>query len=152
MRATIITSLCALSLVACGAANSLEGSISESFSLEYDRVEIFKQGNALKIEYRKDVAGSIVWVCQVIVEKTDELNLKKDTDIKGDTFLMYVSILRVSNTGGPFPDTKNGKVHFDEYKFEAGGRIDGNFETVFANGRTLSGNFDAIVKEIDTGP
>ena len=55
----IRASLLLLAFAACGRPpNSLEGSISESFSLDFDRVVVLRQGTTLRVEYLKDVAGT----------------------------------------------------------------------------------------------
>ena len=129
-----------------GPDNSLEGSISESFSLGFDRVVIFKQGETLRIEYLKDKAGTTQKVCKVIV-LTEDLGLKDGSRIKGDAFMQLVTIDRLA-PGGAFPDVKSGQIEFDDYSFKAGGKMKGKFEAVFVNGRTLSGHFDAKVEEV----
>jgi hypothetical protein len=146
--ATLIV-LCFSSLGACGGDNnSLTGSIGESFSLVFDRVQIIKQGSALRIEYVKDASlDTVTKVCKVVVD-TEGLSLKGGSRIRGDTFLSRVLISRVARTGGDFPPVKSGAVEFRTYRFRDDGRIEGDFEAIFDNGRSLSGNFDATVHEV----
>jgi hypothetical protein len=140
-----------LLLAACGGPkNSLEGSISESFSLDFDRVVFYKQADTLRIEYLKDVSGTTNKVCKVTVDAVSGLSVGDDTDIKGDVFLNHVTIERVANEGGQFPAVSGGKVHFETLAFEEDGEIDGDFECAFDNGRTLSGNFQGKIQNVST--
>lgn len=138
-------------LASCGGPpNSLEGSIEESFSLEFDRVEIRKQGLSLLIEYLRDAKAttSADKVCKIVLD-TENLPLKDNSVVKGDTFLERVTISRVATTGGDFPDLRGGEIKFEKFEFKHGGHIDGEFSVVFVNGRTLHGTFDdAGVEEV----
>ncbi len=147
MRVLSLLLLCA----ACGGPdNSLEGSIGESFSLDFDRVGIYQQDSVLRIEYQRDIAGSTHKVCKIVVE-TAGLDLGDDSEIKGDLFLERVSVQRIGTAGGnEFPPVTAGKITFEAYAFEAGGEIDGDFECAFDNGRTLAGNFKGDVEVVST--
>jgi hypothetical protein len=139
--------LAVAALAACGGGNELSGSIEESFSLEFDRVRIRKQDQALLIEYLREVSGGTEKVCQVVVD-TDGLSLASDSTIKGGTFLSRVQVNRVAS-GGTFPPVDEGQIDFDTYEFEDGGEMQGEFDVVFDGGRTLHGGFEGDVKEVE---
>lgn len=141
----------ALSMVAgCyNPPNSLEGSIDQSFSLEFDSVKIRKQDKDLLIEYIKELAGGGTnKVCKLIIN-TEDMPLADDTNITGETFLDRVRIKRVANTGGDFPPASGGEVRFDSYDFQAGGYIGGEFDAVFDNGHSLLGKFEGSVQIVN---
>ena len=67
----VCTVLAMASVTACGEDdNLLEGSISEQFSLDFDRVRIRKQDFDLIIEYLKDITGGTDKVCKVVVDES----------------------------------------------------------------------------------
>ncbi len=134
-------------LAACGGGNSLEGSIEESFALDFDRVRIRKQDQALLVEYLHDVAKGTEKVCQVVVD-TSGLELGDDTTIEGSVFHNRVEVNRVAS-GGDFPEVEDGELHFDTYQFEDGGEMQGDFDVVFVGGRTLHGEFEGEVEEVN---
>ena len=134
---------------ACGDGNSLEGSISDSFSLDFDRVRIRKQAPELLIEYLKKHDGGTDKVCKVVVN-TEGMSLGGNTNIRGPTFLDRVTVTRVAATGGDFPDVDSGSMHFDTYEFRDGGDMKGRFDVLFVNGRTLNGDFEGKVDTVPT--
>jgi hypothetical protein len=146
LRGAVVVALFA---VACGGPkNSLEGSISESFSLDFDRVVFQKQGDTLLIEYLKDVSSTTNKVCKITIDEVGGLGLGDDTEIKGEVFNNHVTIQRVATDEARFPPVTGGKVHFETLEFSNGGDIDGDFECAFDNGRTLSGNFAGSIKDV----
>ncbi len=137
-----------LMLVACGDGNELGGSISDSYSLEFDEVEITKQGDDLVVEYLRNVSDPPDKVCKLVVEDTRLLDLSDNSNIKGDVFLRYVTLSRVTGSGGDFPSVKSGEVHIETWEFEDGGEVDGEFSAIFDNGLTIDGEFDGEVKAV----
>lgn len=146
LRALLMVSVVAF--VACGGDdNSLGGSIEESFTLGFDRVAVRKISTDLVIEYLKDVGDPPDKVCKLVID-TENLPLADETNVSGDTFKQRVTIERIAGSGGDFPALTSGKVHFDVFSFTAGGRVDGEFDGVFTNGRTIHGTFDGKVEEV----
>mgnify|MGYP006270848541 CR=1 FL=1 len=130
----------------CGTnPNTLDGSIGESFALGFDRVRIRKQSNTLLIEYLNGVASGFEKPCKIVLD-IEDLTLGDDAVVDGEAFLQRVTIDRITATGGPFPDLERGSVEFREVALDAGGRVDGEFEAIFVNGRTISGKFDGNVE------
>lgn len=142
---------CALALLgsACGAANSLEGSISESFSLLFDEVLIRKQDTALIVEYRKTSGSSPAKICKLVVE-TDGLDLKKGAKLKDEAFVAAVAVQREAQTGFDFPPVVGGDLELDRFQFRDGGHVSGEFFAQFDNGRNIKGRFDGNMTEIST--
>ncbi|MEO1174578.1 MAG: hypothetical protein AAFX94_21370, partial [Myxococcota bacterium] len=149
--------------VACGGDdNELKGSISESFSLDFDRVEVryLVTTDELSIEYLKDLGNTVTKPVKVVVDATD-LSIADDTRITGSTFLELVVVQRETESGGDFPAVTGGSVEFKQVNLaltqneaEIDGRtvtfftapsgdieVRGEFDAVFDNGRTLFGKF-----------
>jgi hypothetical protein len=148
MKGALFAALAALAGCS-GPDNSLEGSIGESFSLDFDRVAIYKQDQVLRIEYLREVAGATNKVCKIVVD-TVGLSIGDESVIEDELFRTHVTVQRIANEGGDFPPVQHGKITFETYEFESGGQIDGDFECLFDNGRTLSGTFDSQVEEVAT--
>lgn len=169
VQSLVLLSLAAVS-VACGEDNELSGSISESFSLDFDRVEVryLVTTDELTIQYLRDLGNTTSKPVKVVVNATD-LPLGEDTRISGDLFEERVVIQREAETGGDFPDFDGGTVVFDrinlalqEVTEEIDGRevtyftepegdleVKGEFDAVFENGRTLFGKFRADLQVDD---
>ena len=128
---------------ACGSGDTLDGSIGDTFSLDFDSVDIKKQDEYLLVEYRKGADR----VCKVLVDTTD-LGLKDGSKVSGEDFLDSVQISRVDASGQNFPDVDSGELELDDYEFKKGGKVSGEFSVVFENGRTLDGEFSGDVEEV----
>ncbi|MEO0815436.1 MAG: hypothetical protein AAFY60_21435, partial [Myxococcota bacterium] len=159
IQSTLLLSLAAVG-TACGSDNELSGSISESFSLDFDRTEVryLVTTNELTIQYLRDLGNTTSKPVKVVVDATD-LTLGEDTRISGDVFAERVVIQREAETGGDFPEPNGGTVVFDRINLELqemtetidgeeitfftepAGEIEvkGEFDAVFDNGRTLFG-------------
>lgn len=172
MRRSIIQSAILVTLtvfaVACGEDNELSGSISESFSLDFDSVEVryLVTTDELTIQYLKAVGTASTKPVKVVVDTTD-LPLGPDTRLSGQTFLDRVVIQREAETGGDFPGVTGGTVVFDEINLrvrevtdeetgitfftepEGDLEVRGEFDAVFENGRTLFGKFRADLQVDD---
>ncbi|MEM6533575.1 MAG: hypothetical protein AAF654_13200 [Myxococcota bacterium] len=158
-------------LVACGGAdNELKGSINESFSLDFDRVEVryLVTTDELSIEYLKDLGNTVTKPVKVVVDATD-LPLAADTRLTGATYLERVVVQRETESGGDFPAVTGGSVEFEsinlaltENMAEIDGRtvtffsepsgdieVQGEFDAVFDNGRTLFGKFRSDLRVDD---
>jgi len=135
---------------ACGPGNSLGGSISQSYSLNFSTVLIEQQGTQLLIEYLENLSIGTDDVCKIVVD-TSNLTIPPNSTMNDDTFLNRVTIQRVSNQGGDFPPVDRGQIHFDDFQFKAGGHISGNFQAVFHSGQDVNGDFnDDHITEIST--
>lgn len=144
----LVRTLCFLLAVlatACGdPANTLTGSISELLALEFDSVRIRKQGDTLLIEY---LEGEQSVICKVALD-TSGLPLRDGAIINGDLFLQRVVIQRAAETSTEFPPVTGGQIKFERYQFQNGGTMDGEFDALFNNGRTLFGTFEETVREV----
>ncbi|MEM6733194.1 MAG: hypothetical protein AAF658_16670 [Myxococcota bacterium] len=163
MRGRVIQSLVTfgfgLACAACGSDNELSGSISESFSLDFDRtqVRLLVDTDELSIEYLRDLGNTTAKPVKVVVDTTD-LPLGADTRVSGDVFMQRVLIQREAQTGGDFPEITGGTVVFDSINLQLREMMDddgntffvepegdievkGEFDAVFTNGRTLFGKF-----------
>ncbi len=169
-HALLLLSVAGVSVACGGGDNDLSGSISESFSLDFDRVEVryLVTTEELTIQYLKDLGNTTTKPVKVVVD-ADNLALGEDTRVAGETFLERVVIQREAESGGDFPAVTGGTVVFDrininvreiteerngeEFTFftEPEGDIEvrGEFDAVFENGRTLFGDFSSNLQVDD---
>jgi hypothetical protein len=146
----------ALTLAACGGiGNSLSGSIGESYSLSFDYAQIRKQDQVLIIEYLRNQAGGVIKVCKIVVD-TDGLGLDPGAILKCQghdctLFLARVQVSRVASTGGDFPPLQSGQIQFQDFNFVDKGKVSGELDVLFTNGRTLHANFENHVELVPTG-
>jgi hypothetical protein len=141
----LVTAFVLLAAACGGPGNSLEGSIGESFSLDFDRAEIRRQDLQLIIEYIKEPAQTRV--CKVVVD-TERLPLDGGAVVKGPVFLQFVTVSRIATVGGDFPDVKSGEIRFEQFNFTQDGKVSGQFDVLFTTGRTLHGNFENAVQVV----
>lgn len=136
---------------ACGPQNTLGGSIGEEFDISFDRVDIIKQDADLLVEYVKesDTGKDLEKNCKIIVPEAKELGLKDDSSLTGDDFLRNVTIERIAENRKKFPEVTSGSITMKTFEFKEDGEVVGEFDAVFENGRTLSGEFHGNVDEID---
>ena len=147
--------LVVLGVAGCGDGTGLGGSIGESFSLGYDRVQLRKQGESLLIEYIEEAARSNEKVCKVVVD-TGGLGLGGGSKLEGDLFREHVAVQRVAYTGGDFPPVTEGRIELGELDFVAGGRVSGSFDVIFelpsigeqTEERSLYGSFSGDLVEV----
>ena len=149
MRRFLLASILACSLGACGSSpNRLYGSMSQIYSLDFDRVQIFRVGDQVSIEYQRLSGQSIqAKVAKLTVVVGDLANLAgHDVDLTEPVAgLPRGTLQRVESGTTEFP-LKVGTVHFNQEPV-AGTDLSGTFHTTLANpdGRTLNGNFEADV-------
>ncbi len=143
-------------LAGCGGGNELSGSIGESFELDFDLVRVRKQNETLIIEYIKLVSGGENKALKLVVEGNDLLtvdgsliDMTSGLAIDDELFAKAVSIDRVASTGADFPDIEDGRMYFSALEFQAAGRVEGDFDIVFDNGRTLAGSFMGELTVVD---
>jgi len=151
MRTSWVLAL-ALAPTACGDVqdiadgvppNALWGSISESRSLEFDRVDIVIQSPLLRIEYIDEKQGGVDKVCKLIID-TAQASLQDGSELGSDDFDQWVILERLTVAGDDFPPVSDGRVHFDRYNLSASGRMVGDFWVMFDDGRNLLGRFDGV--------
>jgi hypothetical protein len=144
-----IALLLALLLGACSKdPNRLYGSVSEIYGLGFDRVQIFRIGGQVSIEYQQVSGDNIrAKIAKLTVTVSDLANMAGNdidlTELVGG--LPRGTMQRVESTTTDFP-LKAGLVHFDQEP-TAGTNLSGTFHTTFSNpdGRTLNGDFEANV-------
>lgn len=148
--------LVATAVVGCGGGNALHGSIGESYDLDFDVVRIRGQNEALIIEFVKLVPGGenkalkIVVEGRLLVEENGaRVMMASGLAIDRDLFFRAVTISRVSTTGAEFPAVEDGRMFFTSLELYATGRVEGNFDIVFENGRTMSGSFMGVLEVVD---
>lgn len=148
MRLFPILLAIALSSVACK-YNALEGSISDSLSLDFHDVEIRKQDKSFIVEYVRNAKKGDEKVCKLVVDM-EGLDVPKDGifDLDEDGFIDHVALQRSTFKNESFPDLKSGALHFDQINFEHGGIANGEFQIIFVNSRSLNGWFDGVIQEL----
>jgi len=149
MRRFLIASILACGLGACSKdPNRLYGSVSQIYSLDFDRVQILSVGNQVSIEYQKLSGQNIeAKVVKLTVTVGDLANLAgNDVDLTESVGgLPRGTMQRVESTTTDFP-LKVGTVHFNQEP-SVGTNLGGTFHTTLADpdGRTLNGDFQATV-------
>jgi len=134
--------------VGCGdSASQLSGSISQRYSLEFDRVTISKAGCNVRIDYIKDWNAGRYVQCRVAINSS-VANLHAGVTLSGDTFLDAVTVSRINPTGRNFPEVTSGELTLDRYGFAAGDECQGSFSLEFADsmGNAL-GRFRATLSD-----
>jgi hypothetical protein len=145
----LLTAILVLGLGACSSdPNRLYGSVSQIYSLSFDRVQIFRVSDQVSIEYQR-VSGQSVQskVAKLTVIVGDLANLAgNDVDLTETVAgLPRGTMQRIEATTTDFP-LKTGTVHFNAEPV-AGTNLSGTFHTTLADpdGRTLNGDFEAGV-------
>jgi hypothetical protein len=145
-----------LALAACGEStggSELGGSVSGSYDLDYDRVEVKKQflGSTLEavlVLYAKDTtkAGTPYYPVKLVVLPPVPVGQFKSLMNNAGT------VTRVMPDSSQFPSMKDGKVKFDSLG-EPGSNASGEFFITFADasGNTLRGTFSATVEKLTAG-
>jgi hypothetical protein len=145
--------LVVLGLASCGdAANRLYGSVSQIYKLDFNRVQILRQGGEVSIEYQRLSGDSIsAKVAKLTVQVGDLANIAGHdvdlTELAGG--LPRGTMQRVEPTGTTDFALQVGNVHFDQEP-TAGTDLSGKFHTTLADpaGRTLNGDFQAKVEAL----
>lgn len=146
MRTTLVTMM--LLVASCGDANQLWGSIREDHPMEFDRVEVVRQGHALRIEYIRDRGRDSEWVCKLTLD-TEGLDLCDHAEITATSFAERVVVER--NADDALPRYTGGLLYFERYGASPGRAIEGDFNVLFDNGRNLAGSFATQLQVEDTG-
>jgi hypothetical protein len=122
--------------------------VSDIYSLDFSRVQIFRVSDQVSIEYQRVSGQSIqAKVAKLTVVVGDLANLAGNdvdlTEIVGG--LPRGTLQRVESTTTDFP-LQVGLVHFNQEPV-AGTNLSGSFHTTLADpaGRTLNGDFQATV-------
>jgi hypothetical protein len=135
----------ALGLTACGSStsNTLEGSVKETFNLNFDEVAIWRQEKAgvfiaMKVEYiQNEKGGAKRYPAIVVINAPVAANEQKD--------LVKDGALSRAFDGSQFSDIKTGNITFDELG-AVGESASGKFYVTFVKGTTLNGEFSGTVK------
>lgn len=129
------------------ASNSLEGSIGDTLSLDFDRVELRKQDAFLVAVYLRDSLRGTEKVCKLSVD-TEGLELGGGPVIEGEEFLDRVGLQRVTFEHDAYPTVQKGRLRFDHIDFRDGGSAEADFLIVFEDSRTLQGVFIGSIEEL----
>jgi len=152
MRRLLFASLLTCSLGACSKEpNRLYGSVSDLYSLDFNRVQIQRVSDQVSIDYQQFSGQSVqIHVAKLTVTVGDLANLAgNDVDLKEnvggqDRGTLY----RKESTQTDFL-IKVGKVRFDQEPV-AGTNLSGSFHTTLSDpdGRTLNGDFQGTVEAL----
>ena len=149
MRRLLIASILACSLGACSKdPNRLYGSVSDIYSLDFNRVQILRVGDQVSIEYQRVSGQSIQAMAAKLTVTVGDLANIAGNDInltESVAGLPRGTMQRVESTTTDFP-LQTGIVHFNQEPV-AGTNLSGSFHTTFSDpaGRTLNGDFQATV-------
>lgn len=146
---TLVLALFTFAVVACGdPPNHLEGSISSNVSLDFDRTRLIRYASlSMQLEYLKALeGGGGDDVVAKLVFDTPEGGVKNGEPI--DLVAEDGVVERIVAEGDAFPPMDTGQLTFDLGGNEPG-PAQGSFAVTFDNGRTLNGNFDVELEDVD---
>jgi len=127
--------------------NSLEGSIDETMSLDFDRTEMRRyDGVTIQLDYIKELESGDLDIIAKIVFDTPEGGIVVDEGI--DILANNGIIERVASDGLDFPPLEQATITFSSGGTEAGAAT-GRFTATFDNGKTLGGNFDTELEDVE---
>jgi hypothetical protein len=148
MKKLLLTALLA---AGCGSSsNSLSGSVSEIYALDYDSVAISLLDTFLIIEYNKGPDGSAGKAAKLSVDMTGltvmpNVSIDLTQVVQGNP---RGTLQQILGTSVDFPMMIGTLVLSGTPT--AGQDLSGNFHATLSNpmGRTLNGNFSATVKQL----
>lgn len=148
--------------LACGADNSLGGSVSELFPLEVSQVQILRNGDAFQVSYYRNNGADVDLVARLSVGLAGTSFIPgKSVSLAGEYEPGHqrATVLHLAS-GEPvrtFPDVKQGDIKLTE-----GGKIgeetSGTFSLSFVQsgdyggGRSIHGNFFGKAADAGYGP
>ncbi len=150
-------------LGACGPSTSLSGSVSELFSLDVSRVEIFENAEALQLNYLANRGVSLDVVVRLGVSLKDVvLKPGAKVSLAGEYEPGHPRATVSHQPGGEplrlLPRVKRGDLHISSGG-AVGEPISGDFSLLFdtdggdlGQGRTLSGTFTGEALDAGFGP
>ncbi len=130
-----------LLLEGCGPGNTLEGSISEDLSLEFESVRVVVQSDAVRVEYIRTIGDVLFKVCKLSIDRgvlAPGSNFIADAD-----FAAHVNLTRVVDDDTRFPDVQAGLLQLFDLDLAFGDEVRGNFAVEFVTGQSLRGDFSA---------
>ena len=128
--------------------DTLEGSMSESFDLAFDRTQLRRiNGVTIQLQYLRDIEGSTIpdVVCKIVFD-TPAGGIPEGEAI--DIITNNGIIERVAVGGEDFPAPELANITFDSGGNEPGAAA-GSFASTFDNGKTLNGTFEADLEELE---
>ncbi len=133
--------LLALLIAACGDAGSrgLEGSLRDRFDLGFDRVRILRVGDAVAVEYVRDVSGGTLIPFKLVASGV------ADDQSMYDTAHLSVGRVMGADDVGPLPALEYGRLEWSGPALP-GTSLRGQFDLRFVDGSALSGRFSATVE------
>lgn len=136
-----------VTVAACGdPPNHLEGSISSNVSLDFDETRLIRYPDlAVQLEYLKVIETGSDVVAKIVFD-TPEGGVKAGEPI--DLLEHDGVVERIVAAGDTFPAMDTGTLTFDEGG-DAPGPASGNFAVTFDNGRTLNGQFQVELEDVD---
>lgn len=155
MKRTLL--LCALLLAACAPASSLQGSLMDEVSLDFDAIRIERSEHAVAVSYLHSLPGTTGQdVVLSLVANTDGVDLRHGgtltlTDSMADDSLRGSVARSVhDDSRRTFAGLARGSIAFDAEP-RVGAKVSGNMSLLFATtgglgaGRTAFGDFAGTV-------
>ena len=140
-----------LFLASCGdPPNRLYGSVSQVFSLNFDKVQAIRVGDEVSVEYLRTSGQTVLAKTVKVTVSIGDIQPVAGTDVDltapQANGLPRGTVQRVESTTTDFP-LQVGKIHFDQEPV-ANANITGLFRTTLADpaGRTLNGDFQTKVE------
>ncbi len=133
----VLTAGLAMGAQSCSASNDLYGSVSASYSLQYDSTILGVQQNFITISFLRNDGE----VPAKLAIDTNGLALASGAILNGNQFLTHVTVSRVMSDGNAFRPVVKGSINFNNYAAAAGGALSGHFAITFDSGDLLEGDF-----------
>ena len=150
MRQLPLALLIACGLLACSKdSNRLYGSVSDVYSLGFDRVQIFRIGGQVSVEYQQTSGSTIKAKTAKLTVTVGDLANIAGNDVSLTELVAGLprgTMQRIGETATTDFPLQTGLVHFNQEP-TAGTDLSGSFHTTLDNpaGRTLNGDFEATV-------
>ncbi|MCK5689950.1 hypothetical protein KAI87_11805 [Myxococcota bacterium] len=139
-----------LSLSACGdeGPNYLEGSLADSYSIEFDSVRARLYESELSIEYVESSGGDEKISLRLAIRRN-----AAELAEGGSYDLVDIStVSRGSGYDSDIPTIESGAIRFDRYAESDGSKIEGEFDALFemtdGSKKTLRGGFETTLEVV----
>ena len=128
--------------------NYLEGSIADSYDLDFDKTRARLFESELSIEYVDGgEQGEMVALRVTLSLRDGPLSEGVVYDLKAEG-----SVSRGQGMGSDLPDLESGEIELDEYSGKDGSKVKGTFKALFVTSdntrKNLRGGFSAVLEVV----
>ncbi len=127
--------------------NRLYGSASQTYNLDFDQVDVYRQENAgqfvaivVKYVFKPENSSLTRVPVKIVVNAPVAANQEKNLLTEG-------ALERLMQKSDDFPKMKMGKITFEDLG-AVGERVSGKFYITFQEGTTLNGEFETTLQKL----